>query len=146
MYFVLQNYRVPPKETQWVLFEFFCKKSLSAKYLGVVHIIRNVLGGRGQRFVTNLFENIGICKVLRYEEGKGKSLGKLRYVLYGRPLNDFSQTNSNNTHWVSFGEHGSVMTTSIFIFPDRLLLKLKFKKILSKNWLLAMCRVQKAHF
>jgi hypothetical protein len=33
------------------------------------------------------FENIGICRVLRYKGGEGvKNLGKSRYVLYGRPL------------------------------------------------------------
>jgi hypothetical protein len=36
--------------------------------LGVVHIIRNALGGEGgQQFVTN----IEICRVLRYEGGGG---------------------------------------------------------------------------
>jgi hypothetical protein len=36
--------------------------------LGVVHIIRNALGGGGQRFVTKYFKSIGICRVLCYEE------------------------------------------------------------------------------
>ncbi len=35
--------------------------------LGVVHIIRKALRGRGKRFVTKPFKNIGICRVLRYE-------------------------------------------------------------------------------
>ncbi len=33
--------------------------------------------GRGQRFVTNLCKNIGICRVLRYEEG---GEGGLKYL------------------------------------------------------------------
>jgi hypothetical protein len=36
--------------------------------VGSVHKIRTLLGG-GQRFVTNLCKNIGICTVLRYEGG-----------------------------------------------------------------------------
>jgi hypothetical protein len=41
---------------------------------GRPHIIRNALGGGGQRFVTKPCENIGICRVLRYEgEGGQKS-------------------------------------------------------------------------
>jgi hypothetical protein len=45
-----------------------------SKILGDVHKIRNALGGRGQRFVTNHCKYIGICTVLRYEgEGGLKS-------------------------------------------------------------------------
>jgi hypothetical protein len=62
------------------------KHSIPVQF-GVVHILRNALGGGGQRFVTKPFENMGICTVFRYEGGGGvKNLEKLRYVLYGRPL------------------------------------------------------------
>jgi hypothetical protein len=40
--------------------------------LGGVHKLSKVLGGRrGQRFDTKPFNNIGICRVLRYERGGG---------------------------------------------------------------------------
>jgi hypothetical protein len=38
--------------------------------LGNVHKLRNAPGGGGQRFVTNLFKNIGFCTVSRYK-GEG---------------------------------------------------------------------------
>jgi hypothetical protein len=50
------------------------------KYLGVVHIIRNSLGGGSQRFVTKIFKNIGICTVLRYEGGKKTWEAALRII------------------------------------------------------------------
>jgi hypothetical protein len=51
--------------------------------LGVFHKLRNALGGGGQRFVMKPFKNIGICTVLRYEEGGGSEISEnaLRIIL-----------------------------------------------------------------
>jgi hypothetical protein len=43
--------------------------------LGSVHKIRTHLGGGGQRFVTYLCKNIGICTVLHYK-GEGSKISK----------------------------------------------------------------------
>jgi hypothetical protein len=48
----------------------------------VVHIIRNALGGGGQRFVTKPLKNIGNCRVLRYEGKEGGSKSWKFSVMY----------------------------------------------------------------
>jgi hypothetical protein len=54
--------------------------------IGSVHKIRTHLGGGGQRFATNPCKSMGICTVLRYEEGGGvKNLEKLRTYFVHAP-------------------------------------------------------------
>jgi hypothetical protein len=60
------SYRVPPKETQWVLFEFACEKSLNAKYLitsrrRIRIILTKFLSGEHGSFYFSTLEPRGVA-------------------------------------------------------------------------------------
>jgi hypothetical protein len=64
--FKIQNYRVLPKETQWVFFEFVCKKLLIAKHLMTFHRrIRIILAKKSScEWLRIVFQLITILSII----------------------------------------------------------------------------------